>query len=294
MTSFTDFSFLEDPNFGLPDFYGNGVPLGTAPAESLTGAAVESEIQEDLITPGLCVKLPKPRDQIVLPGLEKSKEKTKLEQYAKGTTTLAFKFKEGVIVAVDARASMGSFIGSNKVRKIIEINEYLLGTMAGGAADCLFWERLLAEECRLYELQHNEKLTVRGASKVLLNMISQYRGQGLSMGTMVAGADIGTGTTDLYFVDDDGMRIQGDLFSVGSGSPYAYGVLDTGYKYDMTLEQAVDLGIRAIVNATFRDSASGGVVRVYYIHKGGWKIIHDALDVSEMYLKLYGTKIAPL
>ena len=183
---------------------------------------------------------------------------------------------------------MGTFIGSNKVRKIIEINDYLLGTMAGGAADCMFWERVLAEECRLYELQHNEKLTVRGASKVLLNLISQYRGQGLSMGTMVAGIDISTGNNDLFFVDDDGMRIQGDLFSIGSGSPYAYGVLDSSYKYDMSLDEAVELGIRAIINATFRDSASGGVVRVYHIHKSGWKIIHDALDVSALYHEKYG------
>ena len=53
-----------------------------------------------------------------------------------GTTTLAFAFKDGVIVAVDSRASMGSFVSSESVRKIIEINDYLLGTMAGGAADC--------------------------------------------------------------------------------------------------------------------------------------------------------------
>ena len=35
------------------------------------------------------------------------------------------------------------------MKKVIEINPYLLGTMAGGAADCSFWERLLAKQCRL-------------------------------------------------------------------------------------------------------------------------------------------------
>jgi 20S proteasome subunit beta 5 len=30
-----------------------------------------------------------------------------------GTTTLAFKYKEGIIVAVDSRATAGSFIGKN-------------------------------------------------------------------------------------------------------------------------------------------------------------------------------------
>ncbi|KAF9181193.1 Proteasome subunit beta type-5, partial [Haplosporangium sp. Z 11] len=52
-----------------------------------------------------------------------------------GTTTLAFKFQGGIVVAVDSRASGGSYIASQTVKKVIEINPYLLGTMAGGAAD---------------------------------------------------------------------------------------------------------------------------------------------------------------
>jgi len=47
----------------------------------------------------------------------------------------------------------------------------------------------------------------------------------MSMGTMVAGWDK-TGP-QLYYCDDDGTRLHGNLFSVGSGSTYAYGVLDT-------------------------------------------------------------------
>ena len=69
-------------------------------------------------------------------------------EFAHGTTTLAFKFQHGVIVAVDSRATAGSWIASQTVKKVIEINPYLLGTMAGGAADCAYWERQLAFSCR--------------------------------------------------------------------------------------------------------------------------------------------------
>lgn len=48
-----------------------------------------------------------------------------------GTTTLGFVFKHGVVIAVDSRASMGSYIGSGTVKKVIEISPFLLGTMAG-------------------------------------------------------------------------------------------------------------------------------------------------------------------
>ncbi len=146
-----------------------------------------------------------------------------------GTTTLGFKYKGGVVLAVDSRATGGMYIGSGSVRKIIEINRFLLGTMAGGAADCTYWERYLSKMCRLYELRNRERISVAAASKLLANISFNYKGYGLSMGVMIAGYDKrGPG---LYYVDSDGTRTDGNVFSVGSGSVYAYGVLDKGYKY---------------------------------------------------------------
>lgn len=51
------------------------------------------------------------------------------------------------------------------------------------------------------------------------------------------------------------------MFSVGSGSIYAFGVLDSGYSWDLKDEEAYDLGRRAIYHATHRDAYSGGIVR---------------------------------
>ena len=82
-------------------------------------------------------------------------------------------------------------------------------------------------------------------------MLYSYRGMGLSVGTMIAGWDETVSQTNLnifitplkttfdilthwiqgpglYYVDNEGGRLKGDRFSVGSGSPYAYGVLDSG------------------------------------------------------------------
>jgi 20S proteasome alpha/beta subunit len=41
------------------------------------------------------------------------------------------------------KSFLGFFSASQSVKKIIEINPYMLGTMAGGAADCQFWHRNL-------------------------------------------------------------------------------------------------------------------------------------------------------
>jgi 20S proteasome subunit beta 5 len=199
-----------------------------------------------------------------------------------GTTTLSFKFKGGVVVAVDSRASAGAYIASQTVKKVIEINPFLLGTMAGGAADCSYWERYLGMRCRLFELDHKERITVAGASKLLSNITYGYKNYGLSMGTMICGWDK-TGP-QIFYVDSDGQRMAGSIFSVGSGSTFAYGVLDTGYKYDMETQEALDLAQRAIFAATHRDAYSGGTVRVYHIDKDGWKRISE-VDSMELYFK---------
>jgi len=208
--------------------------------------------------------------------------------FKKGTTTLGFRFKDGIIIAVDSRASMGTYISSQTVRKVIEINSYLLGTMAGGAADCSFWERHLARLCRMYELRNKDRISVAAASKLLANIFYGYKGRGLSCGTMVAGWDK-TGP-HLYSVNDDGDRFEGDVFSVGSGSTYAYGVLDSGYKWDLNLDEAIELGKRSIYHATHRDGASGGVVRVYHVHKDGWTKIEEGQDVDALHWKYAAEK----
>jgi 20S proteasome subunit beta 5 len=201
-------------------------------------------------------------------------------KFMKGTTTLAFKFNGGVIVSVDSRSTMGAYISSGTVKKVIEINPFLLGTMAGGAADCSFWERNLGMECRLYELRNGRRISVAGASKLLANVMSSYRGYGLSMGTMIAGWD--EKGPQLYYVDDDGTRLKGKMFSVGSGSTYAYGVLDNYYREDLTVEEAIDLGKRAIYHAAHRDAASGGINNLYHMTKDGFVKIHS-IDTNELH-----------
>jgi 20S proteasome subunit beta 5 len=201
-------------------------------------------------------------------------------KFAKGTTTLAFKFNEGIIVSVDSRSTMGAYIASGTVKKVIEINPFLLGTMAGGAADCSFWERNLGMQCRMYELRNRKRISVAAASKLLANTVNAYRGYGLSMGTMITGWDQ-TGP-QLYYVDSDGTRLKGNMFSVGSGSTFAYGVLDNYYRKDLTVEEAIDLGKRAIYHAAHRDAMSGGINNLYHVTREGWTKIHS-IDVNDMH-----------
>eukprot|EP00758_Cryptobia_borreli_P002912 Tbor_TRINITY_DN3385_c0_g1::TRINITY_DN3385_c0_g1_i1::g.23418::m.23418/K02737/PSMB5; 20S proteasome subunit beta 5 len=235
--------------------------------QNITGDPLESAARPYSSTWHIASNCPVPRS---IPKLD----------YKKGTTTLGFMFKGGIILAVDSRASSGQYVASQTVQKCIEINNYLLGTMAGGAADCQYWERVLGMECRLWELRNGSRITVAAASKILAGITYAYRNHGLSMGTMVAGWD--KYGPALYYVDDQGTRIKHNIFSVGSGSIYAYGVLDCGYRPDLSVDEAIDLARRSIFHATYRDGASGGYVSVYHIHKDGWtKVSRD--DQTELY-----------
>lgn len=58
---------------------------------------------------------------------------------------------------------MGQMNSSETVKKIIQIDEFMVGTMAGGAADCFFWETYLGNFCRLYQLKNGERLNTQAA-----------------------------------------------------------------------------------------------------------------------------------
>lgn len=95
----------------------------------------------------------------------------------------------------------------------------------------------------------------------------------------------------IFYVDSDGQRMGGNIFSVGSGSTFAYGVLDTGYRHDLSLDEAVDLAQRSIFAATHRDAYSGGTVRVYHIDAEGWHRVVET-DSMDMYFRYEAEKAA--
>lgn len=76
--------------------------------------------------------------------------------------------------------------------------------------------------------------------------------------------------------------MRGERFSVGSGSTFAYGVLDTGYDFNLSIPDALELGRRAIYHATHRDAYSGGSVNVFHVKETGWEF-HGNFDVNDLH-----------
>lgn len=74
----------------------------------------------------------------------------------------------------------------------------------------------------------------------------------------------------LHYVCSDGTRLPGTLFSVGSGSPYAYSILDQGVEWNLSVEEATSVAREAVFRATHRDAYSGNNVDIYLISSKGW------------------------
>ncbi|XP_068448885.1 proteasome subunit beta type-11-like [Clinocottus analis] len=185
-----------------------------------------------------------------------------------GTTTLAFLFQGGVLAAADTRSSCSGLVACPASQKILPIHSHLVGTTSGTSADCALWKRILSRELRLYELRHGRRVSTSGAAKLLARMLHPFKGTELCVAATLCGWD--ASGPRLCYVCSDGTRLQGALFSVGSGSPYAYSILDQGVEWGLTVDEATAVAREAVYRATRRDAYSGNCVDVFLVSSQGW------------------------
>lgn len=77
-------------------------------------------------------------------------------------------------------------------------------------------------------------------------------------------------------------------------------MLDQGYSWDLTDEDAQELGRRSICAAGHRDAFSGNTINLYHVRENGWEFIGELLktreltadnyDLSEMWYKYANEK----
>jgi proteasome beta subunit len=192
------------------------------------------------------------------------------DQVKTGTTTIGLVSDNAVVLATEHRATMGTIIVHKETRKVFKIDDNLGLTTAGLVGDAQLLARYMKAEVELYKLKRGMPMSVKAASTLLSNIL---RGGGGAAGYFYVGLIMGgvdsTGG-HVYGVDAAGGSIRDDYVSVGSGSLFAYGVLEDNYKKDITLDEAINLSIRGLSVAMKRDSASGNGITVAVISKEGY------------------------
>jgi len=186
-----------------------------------------------------------------------------------GTTTLGMVCKEGVVIATEQRATMGTLIAHKATKKLYQIDEHLALATAGLVGDLQVLARYLNAEANLYRLKRNVRMPVKSAATLMSNILNQRKFAPYYVQLILGGYDDTGGC--VYSLDAAGGAIPDKYTAGGSGSPYVFGVLEDNYRDDMTADEGINLAVRAITAAKSRDSASGGMINVAVITKEGFK-----------------------
>ena len=190
-----------------------------------------------------------------------------------GTTTLGMVCKEGVVIATEQRATMGTLIAHKQTKKLYKIDNHLALATAGLVGDLQTLARYLNAEANLYRLKRDTKIPVNSAATLMANILNQRKFAPYYVQLIIGGYDNTGGY--VFSLDAAGGAIPDKYTSGGSGSPYVFGVLEDNYHDDITVEEGINLAVRAITAAMNRDSASGGMINVAVITKDGFKEIPD-------------------
>ncbi len=175
-----------------------------------------------------------------------------------GTTTAGIVCKDGVVLAADQKATMGNIVASKEAMKVFKITEKIGMTIAGSVGDAQAMVRILRAEMNLYELEQGE-VTIKAAATLLGNILrASYKSFTPELVQLLLGGVDRRGPS-LYSLDAAGGISEEKEFTFsGSGSVIAVGVLEDQYKKDISVEEGVDLLLRAIKAARERDVFSGG------------------------------------
>ena len=199
-----------------------------------------------------------------------------------GTTTIGVVCKDGVVLAADKRATSGNMIVDKKINKILPVSDEMAVTTAGVVSDIQLFVKLIRAEIKLKEIRNNRKITVKEAANLTAGILySSIRQMSLmpSIAHFLLGGKDNKGVYlyDLY--PDGSITLKDDFVSSGSGSVFAYGVLETLYKKNMPIEDGIKLAVKAVNAALQRDSASGSGIDVVIItNKGIERVLEKQLS----------------
>ena len=185
-----------------------------------------------------------------------------------GTTTVGITCKDGVVFASERRASMGNLVAHKVAEKIFKIDNHIAATIAGSVADAQSLMKIISAETALYRLRNGKDISLEAAAAVSSNILHSSPAY---VQTLIGGVD-DTGAS-IYSLDAAGGMIKDTFISTGSGSTFAYGVLEDRFHEDITVEEAKELALRAIKAATERDTYSGNGFLVAEVTKHGYKML---------------------
>jgi proteasome beta subunit len=213
-----------------------------------------------------------------------------------GTTVVAVRYADGVVMAGDRRATMGNIISHRAIEKVFAADRHSGVAIAGAAGPAMEMVKLFQLQLEHYEKVEGVALSLEGKANQLSQMVRGHLPaamQGLAVVPLFAGYDTARRAGRLFQYDVTGGRYEETNFATtGSGGMLASTVIKVGFTEDMDGGTAVDLAIDALFRAADDDSATGGpdLVRGIYptvatITADGFERVPEA-EVAERFASL--------
>jgi proteasome beta subunit len=179
-----------------------------------------------------------------------------------GTTVVAIRYADGVVMAGDRRATAGNFISHRTMEKVFPADRHSGVAIAGAAGPAVEMVKLFQLQLEHYEKVEGAELSLEGKANQLAQMVRNHLPaalQGFAVVPLFAGYDTKRRTGRLFEYDVTGGRYEeSDFSATGSGSMHAGTVIKIGYKPDLDRDAAVELAINALFQAADEDAATGG------------------------------------
>lgn len=178
------------------------------------------------------------------------------------TTVLAVKYREGVVIAGDRRATEGFQIADRRIEKVFKIDDWSAMAIAGAAGPCIEMARLFQTELEHYEKLEGVPLSCEGKANKLGQMVKAnlpLAFQGLIVMPLFAGYDVKRGEGRIFKYDLAGGRYEeSDYHAIGSGGKDARNTMREHFRKNMAEPDVLSLALTALYNAADDDVGTGG------------------------------------
>jgi proteasome beta subunit len=183
-------------------------------------------------------------------------------ELAHGTTVVALRYAEGVVMAGDRRATAGNIIAHHAIEKVFPADRYSAVAIAGTAGMAMEMVRLFQVQLEHYEKVEGTTLSLEGKANQLAQMVRQHLPlamQGLAVVPLFAGYDTARATGRIFNYDVTGGHYEDtDFQATGSGGRDARNTVKLGWREGLPKDEALDLAIQSLYDAADEDSATGG------------------------------------
>ncbi len=169
------------------------------------------------------------------------------EAVKRGTTTVGLKYRDGIVLIVDKRIT-SHLVEPDSIEKIFQIDEHIGCATSGLVADARALVDRARIDAQINEITYDEKIPVKTLVKRICDFKQAYTQYGgvrpFGVVLLIAGVDE-TGP-QLFATDPSGAFMEYKAGSEGTGRSEAIVYFEKNYRENMTLEEAIEMGIKAI------------------------------------------------